>query len=48
MIERIKQSRVAQIMGRLSAWAQESIAPALLRRRVFGVAVIASLLAILY
>src|SRR5690606_8996579 len=48
MIERIKQSRAAQWMGRLSGWAQESIAPALLRRRVFGVAVVASLLAMLY
>jgi capsular polysaccharide transport system permease protein len=44
MIERIKQTR----MARFFRWLLEEIAPALLRRRIIGLAVIASLLAAVY
>jgi len=48
MIERIKQTRLARAVGRLAEWAQGWLAPALLRRRTLGAAVVASLLAALY
>jgi capsular polysaccharide transport system permease protein len=48
MIERIKQSRLARALGRLADWAQGWLAPALLRRRTFGAAFLASVLAALY
>ncbi len=44
MIERIKQTRMARFFG----WLLEEMAPALLRRRIIGLAVIASLLAAVY
>ncbi len=48
MIARIRQSRLAQPISRLAGWTQGWLAPALLRRRTFGAAFIASLLAALY
>jgi len=48
MIDRIKQSRLARGVGRLADWAQGWLVPALLRRRTFGAAVVASVLAALY
>lgn len=48
MIERIRQSRAAQITARMANWAQEFLAPALLRRRTLGAAFVASVLAALY
>lgn len=48
MIDRIKQSRLARTLARLAEWIQGWLAPALLRRRTFGAAFVASVLAILY
>jgi capsular polysaccharide transport system permease protein len=48
MIDHIKQSRIAQLSKRTVDWLQETMAPALLRRRIIGLAVIASLLAAVY
>lgn len=48
MIDRIKQSPPARAVARLTDWTREWFAPALLRRRAFGAAFIASLLAALY
>ena len=48
MIDRIKQTRMALVSGRLLGWLQQEMAPALLRRRIIGAAVIASLLATIY
>ena len=48
MIDRIKQSRLARALGRLADWAQGWLVPALLRRRTFGAAFVASVLAALY
>lgn len=48
MIERIQQSRLGRIPGRLYKWLQHEMAPALLRRRIIGAALIASLLAAVY
>lgn len=48
MIDRIKQTRLAQATKRLTDWAQDWLVPALLRRRIFGFAVVASLLAAIY
>lgn len=48
MIDRIKHSTPARALGRLLDWAQGWAAPALLRRRAFGAAAIASLLAAVY
>jgi capsular polysaccharide transport system permease protein len=48
MIEKLKQSRLAQITAGAAAWAQDWLTPALLRRRTFAVAFIASLAAIIY
>lgn len=48
MIDRIKQTRLAQATKRLTDWAQGWLVPALLRRRIFGFAVVASLLAAIY
>ena len=48
MIDRIKETRLARAIARLADWAQGWLAPALLRRRTFGAAFVASLLAILY
>ena len=48
MIDRIKQSPPARALARVVDWAQGWAAPALLRRRAFGAAVIASLLAAVY
>jgi capsular polysaccharide transport system permease protein len=48
MIDRIKQTRLAQATTRLTNWAQSWLVPALLRRRIFGFAVVASLLAAIY
>ncbi len=48
MIDRIKQTRMALVSARLLGWLQQEMAPALLRRRIIGAAVIASLLATIY
>lgn len=48
MIDRIKESWAARAMGRAADWIQGWLAPALLRRRTFGAAFVASLLAALY
>ncbi|PZP50050.1 MAG: chain-length determining protein, partial [Azospira oryzae] len=48
MIERIQQSRLGRIPGRLYKWLQHEMAPALLRRRIIGAALIAWLLAAVY
>lgn len=48
MIDRLKQSYLARTSARISAWAQELLVPALLRRRTFAIALLASLLAALY
>jgi len=48
MIDRIKQSRFARVASRWTDWAKDSLAPALLRRRVFGVAGVSCLLAVIY
>lgn len=48
MIDRIRQTRAAQATARMANWAQASLAPALLRRRTFGAAFVASVLAALY
>ena len=48
MIDRIRQTRVAQLTARMADWARASLAPALLRRRTLGAAFIASVLAAFY
>lgn len=48
MIDRIKQTRAARAMGGAIAWAESWLVPKLLRRRTFGAALLASLLATLY
>lgn len=48
MIDRIKETRLARLSARLSSWLQEEMAPALLKRRIIGAALIASLLAAIY
>jgi capsular polysaccharide transport system permease protein len=48
MIDRLKQTRAARGISRLTAWAQGWLVPALLRRRTFGAAFVASILAALY
>lgn len=48
MIERLKQSWPAKMTARIASWAQDWLTPALLRRRTFGAAFVASLVAIFY
>lgn len=48
MMQRIFQSRYAQAVPRLAGWAQGWLIPALLRRRIFELALGASLLAVFY
>ena len=48
MIDHIKQTWLARSSTRLFDWLHEEMAPALLRRRIIGAAVIASLLAAVY
>ncbi|MDD5177477.1 MAG: chain-length determining protein [Sterolibacterium sp.] len=48
MIDHIKQTRFARFSARIVGWLQDEMAPALLRRRIIGVAIIASLLAAVY
>lgn len=48
MIQRIFQSRYSQSVSRLVGWIKGWMVPTLLRRRIFGVAFIASILAIVY
>lgn len=48
MIERIKQTAPARAMTRLAVWTRDQLTPALLRRRAFGAAFVASVLAALY
>lgn len=48
MIGRLRQHRIAVATTRLAGWASGWLAPALLRRRTFGAAFFASLLAALY
>lgn len=48
MIDHIKQTWLARSSARLFDWLHEEMAPALLRRRIIGAAVIASLLAAVY
>lgn len=48
MIDKLKQSWLARASSRAFTWTQECLTPALLRRRTFGVAFVASLLAVLY
>lgn len=48
MMQHIFQSRYALAVSRFTGWAQGWLMPALLRRRTFGVALVASLLATFY
>lgn len=48
MIDRIKQTRAAQAMARLTEWADGWLTPRLLRQRTFSTAFVAILLAIVY
>lgn len=48
MIDSIKQTRLAQFSGRVFGWLKDDLVPALRRRRIVGVAVVASLLAAVY
>lgn len=48
MIQHFRNSALAQAVGRLTGWLQGWLAPALLRRRTFHAAFIASLLATVY
>jgi capsular polysaccharide transport system permease protein len=48
MIQRLRNSVLAQATARISDWSQGWLAPVLLRRRTFRVAFIASLLATVY
>lgn len=48
MIDRLRRSWPARTAARATEWAQSWLVPALLRRRTFGAAVIASVLAMLY
>lgn len=48
MMQRVLQSRYAQAVSKLAGWAQGWLMPALLRRRTFGAALGASLLAAFY
>ena len=48
MIEKLKQSLPARLATRATVWTQESLTPALLRRRTFAVAFVASLAAVIY
>jgi capsular polysaccharide transport system permease protein len=48
MIDTLKQSGPARLLGRAFSWLKEDLVPALRRRRIIGVAVIASLLAAAY
>ena len=48
MIERIKQTGPARAVGRLAGWADDWLKPRFLRRRTFGLAFVACLLAVLY
>lgn len=48
MIQRIAESRYAKAASRLVDWAQSWLMPSLLRRRTFGAAFVASLLATTY
>ena len=48
MMQQILQSRYALAVSRFTGWAQGWLMPALLRRRTFGVALVASLLAVVY
>lgn len=48
MIDRIKQSYFARLSARFFGWLSDEMAPALLRRRIIGLAVIASLVSAVY
>lgn len=48
MINHLKQTRLALFSTRIFAWLHQEMAPALLRRRIIGAAVIISLLAAVY
>lgn len=48
MIAQLKETRIGQFSAHLLGWLQEEMAPALLRRRIIGAAVIISLLAAVY
>lgn len=48
MIQRLKKTRVAQVMGAVVGWGQGWLAPRLARQRTFRAAFIACLLAIVY
>jgi capsular polysaccharide transport system permease protein len=48
MTQRISQNRYAQAISRLADWVKVWLVPTLLRRRIFGIAFIASVLAVLY
>lgn len=48
MIDTLKQTWLARSSARLFGWLHEEMAPALLRRRIIGAAVIASVLAAVY
>jgi hypothetical protein len=48
MIEKLKQSRLGKISADAATWTQEWLTPALLRRRTFAAAFVASLAAIVY
>jgi len=48
MMQRLFQSRYAQAALRLASWGQEWLMPVLLRRRIFGAALVVSFLAAFY
>lgn len=48
MIAQLKETRIGQFSAHLLNWLHEEMAPALLRRRIIGAAVIISLLAAVY
>ena len=48
MIEKLKQSRLAKATAGAASWAQDWLTPALLRRRTFAFAFIASFAAVVY
>jgi capsular polysaccharide transport system permease protein len=48
MIDRIKENRFSKALARTSKWAHSRLVPALIQRRVFGMAAVASVLAVLF
>lgn len=48
MIDNIKQTRLGSLLARILVWLHQETVPALLRRKIIGTAVVASLLASMY